>query len=179
MEAYHDGEWGVPVYDDDAMLEHLMLETFQAGLSWRTVLYKREALRARLQGFDAEALVRSTDSDRAAFLADPAVIRNRLKYDAALHNARCMLEFREHHGTGFADYLWDWVGGTPLDGRRQGGWPATSPESDDLSARLKSAGFKFVGSTILYAHMQATGLINDHWTTCPRYEAVKVLARTP
>ncbi|MEY2752746.1 MAG: hypothetical protein RLZZ570_692 [Bacteroidota bacterium] len=179
MEAYHDGEWGVPVYDDAAMLEHLMLETFQAGLSWRTVLYKREALRARLQGFDAEALVRSTDSDRAAFLADPAVIRNRLKYDAALHNARCMLEFREHHGTSFADYLWDWVGGTPLDGRRQGSWPATSPESDDLSARLKSAGFKFVGSTILYAHMQATGLINDHWTTCPRYEAVKVLARTP
>ncbi len=179
MEVYHDGEWGVPVYDDAAMFEHLVLETFQAGLSWRTVLYKREALRAQLKGFDAEALMRSTDSDRATFLANPAVIRNRLKYDAALHNARCLLEFREHHGKGFADYLWDWVGGTPLDGRRQDSWPATTPESDELSARLKSAGFKFVGSTTLYAHMQATGLINDHWITCPRYKAVKELARIP
>jgi len=179
MEDYHDREWGVPVYTDAAMFEHLVLETFQAGLSWRTVLHKREALRAHLNGFDAEALLRSTEADRAAFLADPAVIRNRLKYDAVLHNARCMIEFREQHGLGFADYLWNWVGGIPMDGRRQGSWPATTPESDELSARLKSAGFKFVGSTTLYAHMQATGLVNDHWTTCPRYEAVKVLARTP
>jgi DNA-3-methyladenine glycosylase I len=153
MEAYHDREWGIPVTTDHGMFEHLVLEGFQSGLSWRTVLHKREAFHAALHGFDAESLLRFTDAEREAFLAN-------------------------RHGKGFADYLWDFVGGTPLDGAREGSWPATSKESDELSKALKSEGFKFIGSTTLYAHMQATGLINDHWTSCPRYGEVKALAQT-
>ena len=178
MEAYHDLEWGVPVTTDHEMFEHLVLEGFQSGLSWRTVLHKREAFHAALHGFDAESLLRFTDAEREAFLANPQVIRNRLKLEAALHNARTMVGFRDRHGKGFADYLWNFVGGTPLDGEREGSWPATSKESDELSKVLKSEGFKFIGSTTLYAHMQATGLINDHWTSCPRYGEVKALAQT-
>lgn len=179
MEAYHDSEWGVPVRSDAGMFEHLVLETFQAGLSWRTVLHKRESLRASLHGFDANALADANQADREAFLANPGVIRNRLKYDAAVHNARCVVDFSQRHGEGFSDVLWSFVGGQPLDGQRQGSWPATTPESDELAKMLKSFGFKFVGSTTIYAHMQATGMINDHWTSCPRYAEIKALARTP
>lgn len=179
METYHDTEWGVPVRSDAGMFEHLVLETFQAGLSWRTVLHKREALRAGLQGFNAEALLSAPAADREAFLANPGVIRNRLKYDAAVHNARCLVDFSQRHGVGFSDFLWSFVGGTPLDGQRQGSWPATTPESDELAKTLKSFGFKFVGSTTMYAHMQATGMVNDHWLSCPRYAEVKALAQTP
>jgi len=178
MEAYHDHEWGVPVATDHGMFEHLVLEGFQSGLSWRTVLRKREAFRAALHGFDAESLLGFTEVEHEAFLANPEVIRNRMKLDAALHNAKTIVAFRERTGRSFADYLWNFVGGTPLDGARDGSWPATTKESDELSKALKSEGFKFIGSTTLYAHMQATGLINDHWNTCPRYLEVKALAQT-
>jgi DNA-3-methyladenine glycosylase I len=178
MEAYHDHEWGVPVTTDAPMFEHLVLEAFQSGLSWRTVLHKREAFRAALCGFDAESLLSFSDADREAFLANPLVIRNRLKLDATLHNARVLVSFRDRHGQGFADYLWNFVGGRPLDGAREGSWPATTKESDELSKALKSEGFKFIGSTTVYAHMQATGMVNDHWMSCPRYVAVKALAQT-
>jgi DNA-3-methyladenine glycosylase I len=179
MEAYHDLEWGVPVHDDRGMFEHLVLEAFQSGLSWRTVLHKREAFRAALHGFDPERLIGFTDAERAAFLANPAVIRNRLKLDATLHNARNLLEFQQRRGQGFADFLWEFVGGKPLDGQREGSWPATTPQSDELAKVMKSNGFKFVGSTTLYAHMQATGMINDHWMSCPRYAEIKALGQTP
>lgn len=177
MESYHDQEWGVPVTTDGGMFEHLVLEAFQSGLSWRTVLHKREAFREALHQFDPESLVNFTEEEQSAFLANPAVIRNRLKLEAVLHNARTLLAFRDRHGIGFADYLWKFIGGKPLDGLREGSWPATTEVSDALSKALKSEGFKFIGSTTLYAHMQATGLINDHWITCPRYEAIKALGQ--
>lgn len=179
MEAYHDHEWGVPVKTDHGMFEHLVLEAFQSGLSWRTVLHKREAFRAALRQFDAEALCTFRDEERAAFLANPAVIRNKLKLNAVLHNAQTLVAFRDRRGIGFADYLWNFVGGRPLDGARETSWPATTKESDELSKALKSEGFKFIGSTTLYAHMQATGLINDHLVSCPRYREVKALGQKP
>lgn len=178
MESYHDLEWGMPVTTDQGMFEHLVLEAFQSGLSWRTVLHKRQAFREALHQFDAEALCSYTSAEREAFLSNPGVIRNRLKLDAVLHNAKALMAFRDRHGIGLADYLWNFIGGRPLDGAREGSWPATSPVSDALSNALKSEGFKFIGSTTMYAHMQATGMVNDHWLTCPRYEAVKSLGQT-
>jgi len=171
--AYHDEEWGVPVRDDRRIFEFLTLEAAQAGLSWYTVLRKRENYRKAFAGFDPEKVARFSPAKIEKMLADPGLIRNRAKIEAAVHNARRFLEVQKEFGT-FSEYIWGFVGGKPkvnkLKGR--GDYAATSPESDALSADLRKRGFKFVGSTIVYAHMQATGMVNDHIVGCFRHKQV-------
>lgn len=170
--AYHDEEWGVPQTDDRVLFEFLVLEGAQAGLSWRTVLEKRQGYRHHLRQFDPEKVAVLDDQARAAMLADPAVIRNRRKVNAAIQNARVFLQLKEEHGS-FARFVWSFVDGTPI----QNSWsdyrqaPAETPISRALSKALKKAGMSFVGPTICYAYMQAVGLVNDHEVTCPRYRA--------
>jgi DNA-3-methyladenine glycosylase I len=169
---YHDKEWGVPVHDDRVQFEFLTLESAQAGLSWSTILNKREGYRRAFAGFDPVKVARFSAARIAAILKDPGIVRNRLKVNAAVNNAKRFLEVQKEFGT-FSKYIWGFVGGKPKVNR----WktlaqlPATSAESDALSADLKRRGFKFVGSTIMYAHMQATGLVNDHLVTCFRHRA--------
>ncbi len=176
--SYHDTEWGVPAWDDRTQFEFLILEGAQAGLSWSTILNKREGYRAAFAGFDAEKIARFGKRDVARLMKDPGIVRNRLKIEAAISNARAYLAFRERNGS-FGDHLWSFVGGMPIQNRfRQNkDVPATSPESDALSKDLKQRGFKFVGSTIIYAHMQATGMVNDHLVSCFRYKECAALAR--
>jgi len=175
--AYHDHEWGVPARDDRTQFEFLILEGAQAGLSWSTVLNKREGYRDAFDGFDAERMARYTAKQVGALLSNPAIIRNRLKVAAAITNAQAYLRLRDELGS-FSDYLWDFVGGAPIQNRwrRQQDVPATSKESDALSRDLKKRGFKFVGSTIMYAHMQATGMVNDHIVGCFRHAECAALA---
>ena len=173
MLRYHDREWGVPVHDDRTHFEFLVLEGAQAGLSWSTVLRKREAYRRAFSGFDPEKVARCTKSRIEKLLRDPGIIRNRLKVESTVSNARSFLEVREEFGS-FDAYCWTFVGGKPKVNR----WksmrqvPATSSESDAFSQDLKRRGFRFVGSTIVYAHMQAVGMINDHLVDCFRYPEV-------
>lgn len=169
---YHDEEWGVPVRDDRLQFEFLTLESAQAGLSWNTILNKREGYRRAFAGFDPEKVARFGEKKIAELLKDPGIVRNRLKVRAAVNNARRFLEVRAEFGT-FSDYIWGFVGGKPKVNRwtRLSQLPASSKESDALSADLKRRGFKFVGSTIIYAHMQATGLVNDHLVSCFRHRA--------
>ena len=176
--AYHDTEWGVPAWDDQTQFEFLILEGAQAGLSWSTILNKREGYRAALAGFDAEKIARFGKRDIARLLKDPGIVRNRLKVEATITNARAYLEFRERNGS-FAEYLWSFVGGKPIQHRFRTTKevPATTPESDALSKDLKKRGFKFVGSTIIYAHMQATGMVNDHLVSCFRYKECRALGQ--
>jgi DNA-3-methyladenine glycosylase I len=171
MIAYHDQEWGVPVHDDRKQFEFLTLESAQAGLSWSTVLRKRENYRKAFAEFDPEKVARFTDKRIERLLADPGIIRNRLKVTAAVTNARCFLKVRDEFGT-FDSYIWRFVDGRPIQNRvaRMKEMPATSTESDALSKDLKQRGFKFVGSTIIYAHMQAVGMVNDHLVTCFRHK---------
>jgi DNA-3-methyladenine glycosylase I len=177
MAAYHDEEWGVPCRDDAKLFEAIVLDAAQAGLSWRTVLYKRENYRKAFSGFDAQKIARYTDARLEKLLTNPGIIRNRLKVQSARTNARAFLELKKETGS-FADYLWGWVDGKPVQNR----WtameqlPATTELSDALSKDLKKRGFKFVGSTIVYAMMQAVGMVNDHVLSCPRHKAVKTLA---
>jgi DNA-3-methyladenine glycosylase I len=168
--AYHDTEWGVPVRDDRKHFEFLMLEGAQAGLSWSTVLHKREAYRRAFAGFDPEKVARFNARSVERLLKDPGIIRNRLKVQSAVSNARHFLEVQQEFGS-FDSYIWAFVDGHPIKNRwrRPKDVPARTPESDALSADLKSRGFKFVGSTIIYAHMQAIGLVNDHLVSCFRY----------
>lgn len=175
---YHDEEWGVPVHDDRTHFEFLILEGAQAGLSWLTVLRKREAYRAAFADFDPEKVARFTASKIAKLLENPGIVRNRLKVASAVSNAKRFLEVQKEMGS-FDRYLWSFVGGKPVDGRREThrSVPPTSDASDRLSKDLKKRGFKFVGSTIVYAHLQACGLVNDHLTTCFRYRQVKDAAR--
>jgi len=177
MAAYHDEEWGVPVHDDRKQFEFLTLESAQAGLSWLTVLRKREAYRKAFAEFDPEKVARFTAKRIEKLLADPGIIRNRLKVSAAVTNAQLFLDVQEEFGT-FDKYIWGFVGGRPIQPSRQHmkEMPATSKESDALSKDLKQRGFKFVGSTIIYAHMQAVGMVNDHVVTCFRHKAVGRLA---
>ena len=169
--AYHDEEWGRPVRNDAGQFEFLLLESAQAGLSWSTVLHKRAAYRRAFAGFDAEKVARFNRRSVARLLADPGIIRNRLKVEAAISNARAFLAIRDEFGS-FSDYLWDFVDGRPVVNRwrTQGEVPATTPLSDRVSKDLKARGFRFVGSTIVYAHLQATGLVNDHLLGCFRRE---------
>ena len=175
---YHDSEWGVPLYDDATLFEFLMLEGAQAGLAWITVLRKREGYRALFDGFDAEKVARYTDKKLDKLLQDPRIIRNRLKVYSARQNARAFLKVQEELGS-FSNYMWNFVDGSPIQNR----WssmkelPASTPLSDTISKDLKKRGFNFVGSTIVYAHMQATGMVNDHLVSCFRHEEVKALAR--
>lgn len=167
--AYHDLEWGVPVHDDRVIFEFLTLEAAQAGLSWYTVLRKREAYREAFAGFDPEKVARYGKRQSESLMKNAGIIRNRAKIIAAITNAGKFLEVRDEFGS-FDAYIWRFVGGKPIVHRiqRLKDFPATSPESDALSKNLKQRGFKFVGSTICYAHMQATGMVNDHVIACFR-----------
>ncbi|MCW5547762.1 MAG: DNA-3-methyladenine glycosylase I [Opitutaceae bacterium] len=170
--AYHDTEWGVPLHDDRALFELLILEGAQAGLSWTTILNKRENYRRAFDHFDAKKIARYDDRKVAALLADPGIVRNRLKIAATIGNARAFLAVQREFGS-FDRYLWAFVGGRPIVNRRRTpkDMPARTPESDALSKDLLARGFKFVGSTIIYAFMQATGMVNDHLVSCPRHKA--------
>lgn len=174
---YHDKEWGVPAWDDRTQFEFLILEGAQAGLSWSTILNKREGYRAAFAGFDPERIAGFGKRDVARLMKDPGIVRNRLKIEAAIGNAKAFLAFQGD----FAKHLWSFVGGKPIQNNiaEHGKVPATSPESDALSKDLKKRGFRFVGSTIIYAHMQATGMVNDHLTSCFRYKQCKALAKRP
>ena len=167
---YHDAEWGVPVHDDKVQFEFLILEGAQAGLSWSTILKKRDGYREAFAGFDVEKVARFTEKRVDKLLTNPAIVRNRLKVQSAVTNAKAFILVQKEFGS-FSEYIWGFVGGKPIQNRfrKDGDIPATSPESDALSKDLKKRGFKFVGSTIVYAHMQATGLVNDHVTGCFRY----------
>jgi DNA-3-methyladenine glycosylase I len=173
MVAYHDTEWGVPVHDDRKQFEFLTLESAQAGLSWLVVLRKRDAYRRAFANFDPEKVARFNKKQIDKLLAGPGIIRNRLKITAAIANAQRFLDVQEEFGT-FDKYIWRFVGGRPIQTRVSSmkQLPATSKESDSLSKDLKQRGFKFVGSTIVYAHMQAVGMVNDHVVTCFRHKAV-------
>ncbi len=175
--AYHDREWGVPARDDLKQFEFLILEGAQAGLSWSTVLHKREGYRKAFAAFDPVKVSRFTDKRLEKLVQNPAIIRNRLKISAAVSNARAFLEVQAEFGS-FCNYIWGFVDGMPVQNRwrTQQQVPATSPISDALSKDLKKRGFKFVGSTIIYAHMQATGMVNDHVTSCYRYAECGTLA---
>lgn len=178
--AYHDREWGVPVHDDRLLFEYLTLESAQAGLSWYTVLRKRDHYRRAFAGFDPVVVSRYGARDVARLLADPGLVRNRLKIEAAIGNARAFLAVQEEFGS-FSDYIWRYVDGHPVQNR----WrtprevPATSALSDALSRDLRARGFRFVGSTIVYAHLQATGLVNDHLVGCFRHRPVRALGTGP
>lgn len=170
---YHDEQWGVPLHDDRGLFEMLILEGAQAGLSWLTILRKREGYRRAFDDFDPELVASYTEKRRAQLLADPGIVRNRQKVDAAIGNARAFLEVVAERGS-FDRYLWDFVGGRPRVNRfrRIADVPARTAESDALSKDLCARGFKFAGSTICYAYMQAVGLVNDHLTSCPRHAAL-------
>ena len=176
--AYHDEEWGVPVFDDRVQFEFLILEGAQAGLSWSTILNKRAGYRKAFADFDPQKVARFTDKRVEKLLQDPGIVRNRLKVRSAVTNARAFLAVQEEFGS-FSDYIWGFVGGEPVQNRfrNDADIPATSKESDALSKDLKKRGFKFVGSTIVYAHMQATGLVNDHVVGCFRYKPCQQLAK--
>ncbi|HEY6154484.1 MAG TPA: DNA-3-methyladenine glycosylase I [Candidatus Udaeobacter sp.] len=168
--AYHDKEWGVPVHDDRVLFEFLILEGAQAGLSWNTILKKRGNYRKALDGFRPEKIARYGKREVQRLLRDDGIVRNRLKIAATIENAKRFLEVRKEFGT-FDAYIWRFVGGEPIHNRRRtmADVPARTGESDGMSRDLSRRGFKFVGSTICYAFMQATGMINDHLVTCPRY----------
>ncbi len=176
--AYHDAEWGVPVHDDRRLFEFLILEGAQAGLSWSTILKKRPRYRHAFAGFDPARVSRFTPARVEKLLQDPGLVRNRLKIESAVSNARAFLRVQREHGS-FDAYVWGFVDGAP----RQNAWralnrvPATTAESDALSRDLKRRGFRFVGSTICYAFMQAVGMVNDHLTGCFRHREVGTLAR--
>ncbi len=171
--AYHDDEWGVPLHDDQQLFEFLTLESAQAGLSWYTVLRKRDNYRKAFAQFDPQKVARFTEKKIEQLLQNPGIIRNRLKVNAAVNNARHYLEIQEEFGS-FDTYIWRFVDGEPIvnEIRNLDDYPATSPESDALCKDLKQRGFKFVGSTIIYAHMQATGMVNDHALECFRRKEI-------
>jgi len=171
--AYHDAEWGVPRHDDRVLFEFLVLEGAQAGLSWETILRKRAAYRAAFAGFDPAAVASFTDRDAARLLADPGIVRNRLKIASAIANARAFLTVEKEFGS-FDAYVWRFVDGRPIQNRWRatGQVPARTAESDAMSKDLRRRGFNFVGSTICYAFMQAVGMVNDHLVTCFRHRLV-------
>ncbi len=177
--AYHDEEWGVPERDGRALFEKLVLDGFQAGLSWITILRKRDGFRAAFDGFDPEKVARYGEAEVARILADPGVVRHRGKIEAAVGNARAWLEIEEREG--FSNYLWDRVDGQPLQNRfaALSEVPAETPLSRDVSKALKAEGFKFCGPTIVYAFMQAVGMVNDHLVGCPRHGEVAALGAQP
>jgi len=173
MIAYHDEEWGVPLHDDRKHYEFLLLDAMQAGLSWKTILHKRENFRAAFAEFDPAKVARFTEKRIEKLLSDAGIIRNRLKVQAAVTNARSFLKVQKEFGT-FDAYIWQFTGGKTVDHRRKSlrQLQATSRESDAMSKDLKARGFKFVGSTICYAYMQAAGMVNDHLTNCFRYRQI-------
>jgi len=175
---YHDEEWGAPARDDRTQFEFLTLEGAQAGLSWSTILNKRDGYRKAFADFDPQKVARFTKKRVEKLLLDPSIVRNRLKVESTVTNAKAFLKVQEEFGS-FGDYIWGFVDGKPIQNkfRKDGDVPATSPESDALSKDLKKRGFKFVGSTIIYAHMQATGMVNDHVTGCFRHKPCVALGK--
>ncbi len=175
---YHDREWGVPVHDDNKLFEMLILEGAQAGLAWATILTRREGYRKAFQGFDPQRVACFDARKVETLLADPGIVRNRAKIEAAIHNARRFLDVQERSGS-FDEYIWQFVGGKP----RQNGWrspqlvPASTLESDAMSKQLKKLGFKFVGPTICYAFMQAVGMVNDHVVDCCRWKEIRDIGK--
>ncbi|MGC3972576.1 MAG: DNA-3-methyladenine glycosylase I [Pirellulales bacterium] len=169
--AYHDEEWGVPLHDDRRLFEMLILEGAQAGLSWETILKKRDNYRRAFADFNAVKIARYGDRDKARLLADEGIVRNRLKIDASILNAQAYLATQEEFGS-FDSYIWSFVGGTPIQNTRKSlkDVPARTAESDAMSKDLKRRGFKFVGTTICYAFMQAVGMVNDHLVDCFRHK---------
>ena len=174
---YHDKEWGVPVRDDQTLFEFLILEGAQAGLSWITVLRKREGYRKLFADFNAQKVARFTDKRLDKLLLDPGIIRNKLKVYGARKNARAFLAVQEEKGS-FADYMWDFVDGKPIQNQWKNlkATPANTALSDTISKDMKKRGFTFIGSTIIYAHMQATGMVNDHTLDCFRHKECRALA---
>ena len=172
-EAYHDTEWGVPVYDGRALWEKLVLDGFQAGLAWITILRKREAFQQAFAGFDPEIVARYGEADRARLMADAGIVRSNAKIDAAISGARIFIDMRDR-GEDFGEFLWAFVGGAPI----QNAWtgvgqvPVQTPEAEAMAKALKAKGFKFCGPVIVYAFMQAVGMVNDHMTDCFRHQAV-------
>jgi len=176
--TYHDTEWGVPAWDDQTQFEFLILEGAQAGLSWSTILNKRAGYREAFAGFDAERIARFGKRELAKLMKNPNIVRNRLKIEATVSNARAYLDFQATHGS-FAQHMWTFVGGKPIQNgfKEQKQVPPVSAVSDAISKDLKQRRFRFVGSTIIYAHMQATGMVNDHITGCFRYKECKALGK--
>jgi DNA-3-methyladenine glycosylase I len=173
-QSYHDNEWGVPIHDDRSLFEFLVLEGAQAGLSWSTILRKREGYRKAFENFDAQKISRYSGNDISRLLVNPEIIRNKLKINATITNAGAFLQVQEHFGS-FNHYIWQFVHGRPI----QNAWermidiPSSTPESEVMSNDLQKRGFKFVGATICYAFMQAVGMVNDHVVDCFRYEELK------
>ena len=176
MIAYHDEEWGVPLHDDRKLFEFLVLDAFQAGLSWRTILHKRENFRLAFDDFDAQLIARYKKRKIGQLLQDAGIVRNKMKIEATVGNANAFLRVQSEYGS-FDSYIWQFVGGQPKQNR----WrslkrlPASTPDSDRMSKDLKERGFKFVGATICYAFMQAAGMVNDHLVKCFRYEEVRAV----
>jgi DNA-3-methyladenine glycosylase I len=173
---YHDAEWGVPLFDDNKLFEFLTLESAQAGLSWLTILKKRENYRKAYDNFDPKKVARYGDAKKEKLLADAGIIRNRLKIEASIHNAKLFLEVQKEFGS-FSNYIWAFVNGKPIDGKRKrlDEVPAKTELSDKIALDMKKRGFKFLGSIVMYAHLQATGVVNDHQMDCFRYKEVKKL----
>jgi DNA-3-methyladenine glycosylase I len=171
MIRYHDEEWGVPLHDDQKLFEFLLLDAFQAGLSWKTVLYKRENFSKAFDGFNPEKIAVYTETDFDRLMADAGIIRNKAKIRATIQNARNFLDIQQEFGT-FDKYIWQFTGGTTICNALSSlkEMPVSSPESDAMSKDLRSRGFKFVGTTICYAFMQAAGMVNDHLVNCWRYQ---------
>lgn len=172
-ETYHDEEWGVPVYDDDTLFEFLTLETFQAGLSWITVLRKRENFRKAFNNFDYKKIATYNQKKIDELLQNKGIIRNKLKVNATVTNAQAFMKIQDEFGS-FSKYIWDFIDGKPIKNHFEDykKAPANTPLSDTISKDLKKRGFKFVGTTVIYAHMQATGMVNDHEVSCFRYNEV-------
>jgi len=178
MLAYHDREWGMPVHDDRKIYEFLVLETFQAGLAWRTVLNKRENFRKAFAGFDFKKTAGFGAKEKARLLKDKGIIRNRAKIEAAIQNAERFLEVRKEFGS-FSRYMWSWVKGKPLlhRFRRLKDYPPYTQQAVDWSKDLKTRGFEFLGPTVVYSHMQAVGMVNDHIVTCFRYKSLAAMGK--
>jgi DNA-3-methyladenine glycosylase I len=175
--AYHDEEWGVPVYDDRTLFELLILEGAQAGLSWSTILNKREGYRRAFDGFDVAKVAQYDGCAIRALLTDPGIVRNQLKVASTITNAQAFLEVQAERGS-FSDYIWSFVGGRPIQNqwRMLAEIPGTTPLAATISKDLKKRGFRFVGPTIVYAHMQATGMVNDHLVDCFRYQEIVAMS---
>ena len=175
-ENYHDTEWGVPLFDDQKLFEFLILETFQAGLSWITVLRKREHFRIAFDNFDYHKIANYNDTKFQELIQNKGIIRNKLKIKAAITNAKAFIKIQKEFGS-FSDYIWAFVEGKPIKNnvKNYKNLPANTALSDRISKDLKARGFKFVGSTVVYAHMQATGMVNDHEISCFRYDEVSLL----
>jgi len=175
MLEYHDKEWGVPVHEDKKIFEFLVLESAQAGLSWRTVLYKREGYRRLFADFDPKKISKFGRREVAKLMKDPSIIRNRLKIESTINNAIRFLEVQKEFGT-FSRYMWTFVGGKPIDGKRKTlrDIPAITKEAEIFSKDLKKRGFKFLGPTVIYAHMQAVGMANDHIIGCFKYKNIEI-----